>query len=46
MERSLNQLVLQTLLDATTPISKDERIDLAAESVLRRYRVAFLELAK
>jgi hypothetical protein len=37
---------LQTLLDSTTPVSEDERIDLAAESVLRRYRSAFEELAK
>ena len=42
----LNQLFLQTLLDSTTPVSEDERIDLAAESVLRRYRSAFEELAK
>ena len=42
----LNQLFLQTLLDSTTPISDGERIDLAAESVLRRYRSAFEELAK
>ena len=42
----LNQLFLQTLLDSTTPISDDERVDIAAESVLRRYKVAFQELAK
>ena len=42
----LNQLFLQTLLDSTTPLSDGERIDLAAESVLRRYRSAFEELAK
>lgn len=42
----LNQLFLQTLLNSTTPISDGERIDLAAESILRRYRVAFEELAK
>lgn len=42
----LNQLFLQTLLDSTTTISDSERIDLAAESVLRRYRSAFEELAK
>ena len=41
----LDQLFLQTLLDSTTPISDGERIDLAAESVLRRYRAAFEELA-
>lgn len=42
----LNKLFLQTLLDATTPISDDERIDLAAESILRRYRKAFEKLAE
>lgn len=42
----LNQLFLQTLLDFTNPISDGERIDLAAESVLRRYRSAFEKLAK
>ena len=42
----LNQLFLQTLLDSTTPLSDGERIDLAAESVLRRYKTAFTELAK
>ena len=42
----LNKLFLQTLLDSTTPISDGERIDFAAESILRRYKTAFLELAK
>ena len=42
----LNKLFLQTLLDATPPISDDERIDLAAESILRRYRKAFEKLAE
>lgn len=42
----LNQLFLQTLLDSTAPVSEDEQINLAAESVLRRYKAAFLELAK
>lgn len=42
----LNQLFLQTLLDSTAPISDDKRIDLAAESILRRYKEAFAELAK
>lgn len=42
----LNQLFLQTLLDSTTPISDDDRINLAAESILRRYKAAFIELAK
>ena len=42
----LNQLFLQTLLDSTIPVSDEDRIDLATESILRRYKTAFKEHAK
>ena len=42
----LNLLFLQALIDSTSPLGDDEKIDIAAESVLRRYKAAFFELSK
>lgn len=42
----LNLLFLQALIDSTSPLGDDEKIDIAADSVLRRYKAAFFELSK
>ena len=42
----LNQLFLETMAHYSKPLSDDERIDIAADIILRRYKEAFMELAK
>ena len=42
----LNQLFLETLAYHTKPLSDSERIDITADMILRRYKEAFMELAK
>ena len=42
----LNQLFLETLAYHTKPLSDCERINITADMILRRYKEAFMELAK
>lgn len=42
----LNQLFLETLANYSAPLSDGERIDVAADMILKRYKEAFTELAK
>ena len=42
----LNHLFLETMAHYSKPLSDDERIDIAADIILRRYKEAFMELAK
>ena len=42
----LNQLFLETMAHYSKPLSDDERIDISAAIILRRYKEAFMELAK
>ena len=43
---SLSQLLLQTLVSDISPLSDDEKIDLVAAEVLRRFKPAFQKLAE
>ena len=43
---SLNQLILQALVSDISPLSDDEKIELVAADILRRFKPAFIKLAE
>ena len=45
-QESLNQLILQALVSDISPLSDDEKIDLVAADILRRFKPAFIKLAE
>ena len=46
IERTEDITILHAVESGTKPLSDSERIDITADMILRRYKEAFMELAK